>query len=145
MYSSSYLVLLNPSGKSPDTWDDMPSESPVFCVDLKPDGIEYNEVLDAFNKSMSKGNNYTDIVRIQRIQNPKLYSLYAQAKEQMDKTNPLNRQNESQLFHGTDYTSAIAINTNGFNRIYAGKHGMQIHYVCMLLLFHWKLYNMQSQ
>ncbi len=102
----------------------MPSDSPVVCVDLKPDGIEYNEVLVAFNKSMSKGNNYTDIVRIQRIQNPKLYSSYAQAKEQMSKTNPPNHQNERQLFHGTDISSVNRINTNGFNRTFAGKHGM---------------------
>ncbi len=135
------IVFLIPTGKSPDTWDDMASESPVICVtvDLKADSIEYKQLLDAFNKTMSKGN---DIVKIQRIQNPKLYSLYAQAKEQMDKTNPLHHQNERQLFHGTDATSAVSINTNGFNRTYAGKHGI---YTRMWCYFHFTIRHCRTE
>ncbi len=111
------------AGTRPDTWDDMPAKKSVYCADLKPDGIEYKEVLDAFNKTMTKSSTYVDIVKIQRVQNPRLYRFYSQAKEAMDKANPPNHPNEHRLFHGTDIDSADKINANGFNRSYAGRHG----------------------
>ena len=110
-------------GKRPDTWDDMPHQTPVLCVDLQSSDIEYKQVSEAFNKTMTKGKHYTEIVKIQRIQNPRLYRIYQQAKEEMEQANPQHHPNEKQLFHGTDIDSAVKINTNGFNRSYAGKHG----------------------
>ncbi len=112
-------------GQKPDTWDDMTAQqqTSVVCIDLDSESVEYKEVLDLFNKTMNKGSSYSNIVRIQRIQNPRLYQLYCQAKDVMDKNNPPNHPNERRLFHGTDVASAIKINSNGFNRSYAGKHG----------------------
>ena len=75
---------------------------------------------------MVKGSNYSNIVKIQRIQNPKLYGCYQRAKEEMERTNPPGHPNEWQLFHVTEVNSMEKINANGFNRSYAGKHGKYV-------------------
>ena len=100
----------------------MPAQEVVICVDLQADDVEYKHVLDAFSKTMVKGSNFSEIVKIQRVQNPKLYGCYQKAKEEMERVNPPGHPNERQLFHGTDATSMEKINVNGFNRSYAGKH-----------------------
>ena len=101
----------------------MNAQKVVICVDLQADDIEYKQVADAFNKTMIKGGNYSRIVKIQRVQNPRLYGLYQKAREEMERANPPGHPNERQLFHGTNVKSMEKINANGFNRIYAGKHG----------------------
>lgn len=42
----------------------------------------------------------------------------------MDEKNGHER-NESQLFHGTEASSILHLNSNGFNRSYAGKNGKE--------------------
>ena len=107
----------------PATWDPLPAGIIVLCIDLQPGCPEYQLVLGAFDKTMTRGGNYTEIIKIQRVQNPDLYSQYCQKKESMDVANPPNYQNERQLFHGTGSESAVMINANGFNRSYAGSYG----------------------
>lgn len=109
----------------------MPIRKSVHCVDLKPDSIEYKEVLVVFNQTVSK----SEIITIQRVQNPRLYRLYSQAKEAMDKANPPNHPNERRLFHGTDADSAVKINANGFNRSYAGRHGKSMYFGSIINFF----------
>ena len=104
----------------------MPAQEVVICVDLKADDVEYKQVLEAFSKTMIKGSNYSDIVKIQRVQNPKLYGCYQKTKEEMERVNPPGHLNEKQLFHGTDVSSMEKINVNGFNRSYAGKNGKYV-------------------
>ena len=113
----------------PDTWDPMPTGTKVFCSDLQPGCSEYQLVLEAFNKTMTRGGNYTEIIRIQRVQNPGLFSQYCLKKESMDLSNPPTHQNEQRLFHGTDFDSAQKINTNGFNRSYVGRNGEDIIFI----------------
>ena len=78
----------------------------IVChvVDLQPSDPEYQEVHTAFTSTLppagsAGGNVWTDVVKIQRIQNPALYAQYAGRKKIMEKDNP-RIQNERRLFHG---------------------------------------------
>ena len=109
----------------PDNWDPMPvdvngKDKPVHLVALKVGSTEYNNVEKEFNKTMAK-----QILGIQRIQNPVLYQQYAVRKKKMDKQNSLG-QNERWLWHGTSPDTIDKINTQGFNRSFAGKNGKLI-------------------
>lgn len=61
-------------------------------------------------------------LQIERIQNPDLWNYYQTRKKTMDTKNG-HKNNEKQLFHGTDADSVPHVNRNGFNRSYAGKNG----------------------
>ena len=130
--ASSDEVRLGGRPGTPSTWDQMPSGNKVLCFDLQPGCPEYQLVLDAFNKTMTRGRNYTEIITIQRVQNSDLYRQYYLKKESMDVAylHVPTCQNERQLFHGTDSESAKKINANGFNRSYAGKNGEDIRIIC---------------
>ena len=105
--------------------DSKGKEKHVHLVTLIAGGPEYNNVESQFNKTMAKGSNYTQILSIQRLQNPVLYQQYMVRKKEMDKHNPPG-QNELWLFHGTSPDTLDKINTQGFNRSFAGKNGMFI-------------------
>ena len=98
-------------------------EKHVHLVPLIAGSPEYNYVESQFNKTMRKGLSYNQIVNIQRIQNPVLYHQYIIKKREMDKRNPPGHQNEQWLFHGTSPDTLDKINTQGFNRSFAGKNG----------------------
>ena len=128
-------------------------EVALHCVDLTPGSKEYNKVLQEFDKTMAPAaipsgatiggptltvgqpftrvaplyqptsNMYNTIVKIQRIQNPMLYSQYIAKKKDMEKHNPPGHQNEWRLFHGTPPDVCPKINQQGFNRNFAGKNG----------------------
>ena len=113
---------------TPDNWDSMPvdvngKEKPVHLVTLKAGSTEYNHVEKAFNSTMIKGTNYTQIISIQRVQKPALYQQYMIKKKEMDKENPQDHQNERWLWHGTSPDTFDKINTRGFDRSFAGKNG----------------------
>lgn len=72
---------------------------------------------------IGQSDTYSSIVKIERIQNPALYSQYVARKKQMDKQNPQGHQNEQLLFHGTSVDSCGSINHGGFNRSFSGKNG----------------------
>ena len=111
-------------------------------VELDTTSPEYNEVKQAFSGSMGAvgtshsqmKNPYQGIVKIQRIQNQKLYSQYIARKRFIDKSNPEGHRNESRLFHGCAGSVTDAINHEGLNRNYAGKHGELIWSACGLLI-----------
>ena len=96
----------------------MPSTNmTVHKVELSPSSSEYQAVLSKFQTSAGGVN----IHKIERIQNPHLYQCYMVRKQKMDKE--LGRNNERQLFHGTDAKNVSHINTQGFNRSLCGTHG----------------------
>ena len=99
-------------------------EKRVHLVTLTAGSPEYNNVESQFNKTMAKGSSCKQIVSIQRIQNPVLYHQFMVRKKEMEKRNPLGYQNERWLFHGTTSDALDHINTQGFNRSFAGKNGM---------------------
>ena len=123
------LLLLNVLEDKPKDWDPMPTdfngkEKHVHLVTLTVGSHEYSNVERQFNKTMAKGLNYKQIVSIQRIQNPVLYQQYKVKLREMVKHNPPGHQNEQWLFHGTSPDALDKINTQGFNRSFAGKNGM---------------------
>ena len=129
------IILL--FAEQPSHWDPMPTdpqtgkEVALHCADLTLGSPEYIEVLKEFNKTMvptavgglQPSNTYKKIVRIQRIQNPGLYTQYLAKKKDMEKHNPPGHQNEWRLFHGTPPDVCPKINQQGFNRSFAGKNG----------------------
>ncbi|XP_051005825.1 protein mono-ADP-ribosyltransferase PARP14-like [Acomys russatus] len=100
----------------PENWTDM-TQKKLLVVKLQTSDPEYNMVATRFNQTCS---NFV-IEKIERIQNPALWRRYQANKKIMDEKNSHVR-NESQLFHGTEASSLPHLNSNGFNRSYAGKN-----------------------
>lgn len=111
----------------PEEWSLMPmnegKENVFYLEQLSPVDSEYITVENAFNVTMTAGQNYTEIVTIKRIQNPTIYKQYTVRKKEMDRQNPTGHVNERWLWHGTNLETTEKINAQGFNRSYAGKHG----------------------
>ncbi|XP_012874869.1 PREDICTED: poly [ADP-ribose] polymerase 14-like [Dipodomys ordii] len=110
--------LTKTEAEMPIHWSNMKQQH-LCVVQLKPGDPEYNTVANKFNESCS---NFV-IEKIVRIQNPDLWSSYQAKKRAMDDKNG-HKQNERQLFHGTEAGSVPHVNTNGFNRSYAGKNAV---------------------
>ncbi|XP_019851552.1 PREDICTED: poly [ADP-ribose] polymerase 14-like [Amphimedon queenslandica] len=110
----------------PEIWSPMPldqgKEKFFHLVQLPPTSPEYIGVERAFTQTMNRGQQYTEILSIERIQIPALYKQYALAKKEMDMRNPVGHINERHLWHGTNHETIEKINTQGFNRSFAGKH-----------------------
>ena len=108
----------------PDVWDPQPhdendKEESVYLASLPEESKEYKRVQEKFLKSLRKTVN---IIKIERIQNPLLHSLYMMRKQSMDEKNG-SLENERELFHGTKYESVKSINMQGFNRSLCGQNG----------------------
>ncbi len=91
-------------------------ELTVHLVALKQSDPEYKDAQAKFDATMRLQSHYSQIVTIQRIQNPVLYGQYMARKKEMEKRNPPGWQNERMLFHGTNAGVVDNINTQGFNR-----------------------------
>ncbi|XP_048202345.1 protein mono-ADP-ribosyltransferase PARP15 [Perognathus longimembris pacificus] len=119
-----FQTSLQPSGLSgitsemPVHWSDMKQQN-LCVVQLQPSDPEYNTVANKFNETCSD----SVIEKIERIQNRDLWNIYQAKKTAMDAKNG-HKQNEKQLFHGTEADSVPHVNTNGFNRSYAGKNAV---------------------
>ncbi|XP_031553945.1 protein mono-ADP-ribosyltransferase PARP15-like, partial [Actinia tenebrosa] len=105
----------------PAHWDPQPTDSDGKELDLHMvvlDPVkhkkEYDDVKGAIEKTTS-----VNISKIERVQNPGLYSTYAVKKQKMDDQ---NRSNEKKLFHGTAAATCQLINHQGFNRSFCGKN-----------------------
>ena len=132
--------------ESPGKWDPMPQGVACHVVALNPNTPEYNEVKSKFEMTMALSqppslhvvkavapsypqysvNQYNQILKIERIQNPFLHAQYIAKKKTMDKHNPSNTMNERELFHGCPGDVAEKINHHGFNRSFPGKNGMEL-------------------
>ncbi|XP_077623737.1 protein mono-ADP-ribosyltransferase PARP14 isoform X2 [Crocuta crocuta] len=102
----------------PEHWSDMKQQD-VCVVELQPGHAEYDTVARKFKETCL--NFY--IEKIERIQNPDLWNSYQTKKKAIDAKNG-HKNNEKQLFHGTDVDSVPYVNRNGFNRSYAGKNAV---------------------
>ena len=96
-------------------WDPQPTGKKVQLIRLHESSSEYKEVLKHFNE---KGGKNLKVKKIERIQNPALYEAYIVKKNSMK-----GEENEKRLFHGTNVSNMDFINTNNFNRSFAGAHG----------------------
>ena len=140
-------------GELPSSWEPMPKDpgtgKQVEChvVKLSSHSQEYRDVAAQFNSTSATGGvvrslhsslhlvqgqaSQGRILKIERIQNSKLYAQYAARKKAMDRANA-GHQNERQLFHGCSHSAVDSINNGGFNRSYAGQHGESMdHKRCM--------------
>ena len=110
----------------PDYWDPQPQDTngkeiPLHIVHLDPSNNtdhmkEHKKISDSF---LQTANNLT-ILKIERIQNPSLFKLYALKKQGMDEQ---DGSNEKFLYHGTSAQNVSDINQNGLNRSYNPVHG----------------------
>ena len=150
-------------GEQPSSWEPMPKDpgtgKQVEChvVKLSPHSQEYKDVAAQFNNTLATGGAIRSlhslhlvqgqakgrIVKIERIQNSKLYAQYTARKKTMDRAN-VGHQNERQLFHGCSLSAVDSINNGGFNRSYAGQHGESMdHRWCIIrvITFVYYVYN----
>ena len=115
--------------------DSQGKEKRFHFVPLPTTSHEYKTAETAFNKTMARS--YSQILSIQRLQNPALYKQYAVRKKEMEKHNPKGHQNERLLWHGTSPDTLDKINTRGFDRNFAGKNGkindILLHYFITLV------------
>jgi hypothetical protein len=64
---------------------------------------------------------YTEIIRIERIQNERWYMQYLAHRKDFEKR--LNTDTERRLYHGCSEKAANSIIEDCFNRSFAGVHG----------------------
>ncbi|XP_078408682.1 protein mono-ADP-ribosyltransferase PARP14-like [Cetorhinus maximus] len=102
----------------PTNWIDMKDQE-VLMVTLQASTTEYKDVAATFEKSCQ--NTIVDIVKIERIQNLKLWLSYSIRKETAERKNPgLNI--EQILYHGTTKEISQKVNKTGFNRSFCGRN-----------------------
>ena len=86
---------------------------------LKNTSQEYIDVLQKFASTVTA----KKIVSIQRVQNTVLYGQYSARKKAMENIFPPGTKYENLLFHGTSADTCHKINSQGFNRSFAGVNG----------------------
>ncbi|CAF3089011.1 unnamed protein product [Rotaria sp. Silwood2] len=102
----------------PDTWE--PSNQNCKRVLLQSSSKEYQDVLQKFNTTMN--NQYTRIIKIERIQNERWFKQYAAHRDEYKQR--YGQLDERLLFHGCLETSANQIVQECFNRSFAGVNGV---------------------
>ena len=76
--------------------------------------------MEVQNHFVGRGGNASQLYKVERIQNPQLYSRYLAFKKSMR-----GQVNEMRLFHGTDAANVDSINAQNFSRSFAGVNGKQ--------------------
>lgn len=103
-------------GDVPENWDLMQPNVTSQAFLLQAGTQEYDEIQKLFQASCKQ-----TIIKIERIQNPALWSGLQVKKRDMEVRNG-HQNNERRLFHGTSEDTVATINDRGFNRSYAGKN-----------------------
>ncbi|CAF3166024.1 unnamed protein product, partial [Rotaria sp. Silwood2] len=98
----------------PNYWD--LSDANFNRLVLLESSKEYIDVLNQFNSTMK--NNYSEIIKIERIQNERWYKQYAAHRD--DFIQRYTQPDERLLFHGCNSISADKIVQECFNRAFAG-------------------------
>lgn len=121
------MFLLLTDVEFPNYWTPQPTDANgreetlhLFELDPLKDTLEYKKVSDLFRKSCTQ-----NIIKIERVQNPRLYGTYAVNKQKMDKEKAQGS-NEMLLFHGTKGPKCQLINHKGFNRSFCGENGKYV-------------------
>jgi len=99
----------------PQYWEVQSRNVEQFPVSVN--SAEYKEIVTLFNQAMA--NKYTEIRRIDRIQNKPWYMQYNSYKSFSPK-----KDTERKLFHGCPQRSATLIIHSFFNRSFAGINGL---------------------
>ena len=120
-YDSSALALAQHM-MPPGTWSTMNKNQTVAERVPLPPGPEFDQVCQAFMKTL---NSSIKVVDVQRIQNRSLWNQYAtKGWEYISREGPSSqaRYERVWLFHGTDEDTVKKIVQRGFNRSFAGKN-----------------------
>jgi len=120
-HDSSALALAQHM-KPPGTWSAMNKNQTVAKQVPLPPGPEFDQVCQAFMKTL---NSSIKVVDVQRIQNRSLWNQYAtKGWEYISREGPSSqaRLERVWLFHGTDEDTVEKIVQQGFNRSFAGKN-----------------------
>ena len=99
----------------PSNWTLQPANQVVQLVRIAQSSPEYSEISRHF---VAQGGRADQLHKIERIQNPQLYSMYSTFKKSMR-----GQVNEKRLFHGTDAANIDSINAHNFSRSFAGVNG----------------------
>lgn len=111
-------------------WSQVPSSSGTLLVDLLTDDKEYITVEDEMQNSIRhhRDNGHAggifsryNIVRIQKVQNRKLWERYTHRRQEVSEENT-NQANERMLFHGSPFINAIV--QKGFDERHSYMGGM---------------------
>ena len=108
----------------PSTWGKGDKNPQTKVILLDPWSWEYIDVKKGFDSTI--GGTKKTIVKIERVQNPTLYTQYAARKKFMDQTNPPGTVNERRLYHGCGGDVIQHIIHGGFNRSFAEKCGTNV-------------------
>ncbi|CAF3559154.1 unnamed protein product [Rotaria socialis] len=101
----------------PATWEKSAEDKIRFTLSTKVH--EYKSIVSNFDQAM-KGK-YTNIIKIERIQNERWYMQYLAHSKDFRKRLEMNT--EKRLYHGCPEQAANAIIADCFNRSYAGVNG----------------------
>mgnify|MGYP002803371376 CR=1 FL=1 len=112
----------------PSNWENQPidcstgEERDVHSFTIDKNDPEYDQIHDMFRASLSKSATTAnaEVIKIERIQNPRLYQIYEGQKKTMT-----DGGNEMKLYHGTARHAVENINKTGFNRAYCGKNAVR--------------------
>lgn len=124
--------------KLPKEWNPMPDNTICKTVTLDASSDEYSQVKRLFTATMPTPQQQSSIsdlqwhhiVKIERIQNPALYTRYATRKKDIGERNSSGLKNERKLFYGCTQDVADKIIHWGFSTVFAGNNGMHyMHYV----------------
>ncbi|XP_053321588.1 protein mono-ADP-ribosyltransferase PARP14-like [Spea bombifrons] len=99
----------------PENWEDMNGRF-LMLVRLDPNSAEYQGVHSGFVRTAKN----IFVEKIERIQNRYQYTAYTLRKDYIRKKNGSSEVNERTLYHGTQHQNCNSINSNGFNRSFAG-------------------------
>ncbi|XP_041433944.1 protein mono-ADP-ribosyltransferase PARP15-like isoform X2 [Xenopus laevis] len=105
---------------TPATWSDMTNKSHI-TVELKTDSDEHRTIEKDFLTSAGKST--TKVIKIERIQNIKLWRSYSVKRDYVLTLYP-NQEIENDLYHGTTTETAKKISLHGFNRSFCGKNAV---------------------
>ncbi|CAF4317306.1 unnamed protein product, partial [Rotaria magnacalcarata] len=101
----------------PATWEKTTEKKMRFT--LLRETEEYNSIVTKFNEAMT--GKYTEIVRIERIQNETWYMQYL--THHLEFKSRLGMDTEQRLYHGSTKEAADDIVKSWFNRSFAGVNG----------------------
>ena len=121
----------------PKQWSPMSDDTTCQMVTLDVNGDEYSQVKKLFTATMPTplqqsttcdilSFHWNHIVKIERIQNPALYTQYATRKKGIGECNSSGLKNERKLFYGCHQDIKDKISRWGFNILYAGNNGMSL-------------------
>ena len=115
--SSSSNLYFRLDSVVPSTWEKSTGAQKRFIVPSTSE--EYRSVQTTFDQAMR--GSYTQILRIERIQNERWYMQYLAHRQ--DFLTRLQTDTEQRLFHGCPEQAASSIIEGCFNRSYAGING----------------------